>query len=152
MPIGNINISAMDIHILKTCDKESLKQINCLLRLLSPDSPEVGESRLSLLVGDAAFTLFIARDDMNQIAGMLTLTGCPTLSCTKYWIEDVVVDSGLRGKGIGRALVRAAVRFVNERNDGSVIYLTSNPSRTAARNLYRSEGFEEYETGVFRIK
>jgi ribosomal protein S18 acetylase RimI-like enzyme len=83
---------------------------------------------------------------------MLTLTCCQTLSRPKYWIEDVVVDPSCRGKGAGRALVQAAVRFVKEKNDGSVIYLTSNPSRTAARNLYRSEGFEEYETGVFRIK
>ena len=42
--------------------------------------------------------------------------------------------------------------YVKETETSPVIYLTSNPSRVSARNLYRSEGFEEYETGVFRIK
>lgn len=39
--------------------------------------------------------------------------------------------------------------FVAENEEGTIT-LTSNPSRTAARSLYRSEGFEEYNTGVFR--
>jgi ribosomal protein S18 acetylase RimI-like enzyme len=82
---------------------------------------------------------------------MLTLTICHTLACSKYWIEDVVVDPAHRGEGVGRALVRAAVNHVKENETVPAIYLTSNPSRVAARSLYMSEGFEEYNTGVFRL-
>jgi ribosomal protein S18 acetylase RimI-like enzyme len=82
---------------------------------------------------------------------MLTLTICHTLACSKYWIEDVVVDPAHRGEGVGRALVRAAVNYVKENETVPAIYLTSNPSRVAARRLYMSEGFEEYNTGVFRM-
>ena len=74
-----------------------------------------------------------------------------TLTGDKYWIEDVIVHEAFRGQGIGKALVKAAVEHVKESGKPYRIYLTSNPSRTAARNLYSSEGFEEYDTGVFRL-
>ena len=120
----------MKICILNSLGNESLSQIDSLLHQLSPSAPT----------------------DENLIVGMLTLTACQMISYTKYWIEDVIVDASCRGMGLGRALVKEAVNYVREKETSPVIYLTSNPSRVSARNLYRSEGFEEYETGVFRIK
>ena len=142
----------MNICLLQTVDDKAVQQLDELLHKLDPSAPALSRNRLEFLCECADFKLFTASDQGGDFVGMLTLTCCHTLSRPKYWIEDVVVDPACRGKGAGRALVQAAVRFVKEMNDGSVIYLTSNPSRTAARNLYRSEGFEEYETGVFRIK
>jgi ribosomal protein S18 acetylase RimI-like enzyme len=142
----------MNICLLQTVDDKAVQQLDELLHKLDPSAPALSRNRLEFLCECADFKLFTASDQGGDFVGMLTLTCCQTLSRPKYWIEDVVVDPACRGKGAGRALVQAAVRFVKEMNDGSVIYLTSNPSRTAARNLYRSEGFEEYETGVFRIK
>lgn len=142
----------MNISILQNIDEKSVLQLDELLHKLDPQAPALSRTRLESLAGEADFKLFTASDSDGNLAGMLTLTCCQTLSRSKYWIEDVVVDPVCRGKGIGRALVRAAVNFVKEKKDDSVIYLTSNPSRIAARALYRSEGFEEYETGVFRIK
>ena len=150
MPAENPD-STMDIHILKTYDSDSHKQINHLLHQLNPDSPGVSESRLIELLENAGFFLFIARNETNKIIGMLTLTACQTLSYTKYWIEDVIVNKGFRGLGAGEALLEAALTHVKAIEEQPKIYLTSNPTRIAARNLYRSKGFEEYNTGVFRI-
>lgn len=142
----------MNICVLNTLENEALHQIDALLHQLSPTAPAVNGDRLAKLLEDADFKLFVASNDENIIVGMLTLTTCQTISKPKYWIEDVIVDDSCRGLGLGRALVRAAVSYVKEHETSPVIYLTSNPSRVSARNLYRSEGFEEYETGVFRIK
>lgn len=143
----------MDICILNSLENESLSQIDSLLHKLSPSAPTIDPHRLAKLLKDADFKLFVARSgEENLIVGMLTLSACKTLSGPKYWIEDVIVDDSCRGMGLGRSLVRAAVSYVKENEERPVIYLTSNPSRVSARNLYRSEGFEEYETGVFRIK
>lgn len=142
----------MDICILNTLEDGALLQIDSLLHQLSPAAPAVDGSRLAELLKDADFKLFVAKNDDGIVVGMLTLTACHMISYTKYWIEDVIVDDSCRGLGLGRALVRAAVNYVKEHETSPVIYLTSNPSRVSARNLYRSEGFEEYETGVFRIK
>ena len=143
----------MDIDILKGSEDYDLGQIDSLLHQLDEHAPELDGARLSRLLEDPDFTLFVARDgSKDAIVGMLTLTCCQTLSRPKYWVEDVIVDISCRGSGVGRALVEAAVSHVRHKEGHPVIYLTSNPSRTAARNLYRSVGFEDYETGVFRIK
>ena len=142
----------MNIHILKNLENNTVQQVNNLLHKLSPSARELDAQLLLKLMEDAFFTLFVAKDDAGNIVGMLTLSCCQLLPGNKYWIEDVIVDESCRGLGVGRALVRAAVSHVKEKESAPVIYLTSNPSRISARNLYRSEGFEEYETGVFRIK
>lgn len=141
----------MRTFILTEYSETARERIDALLHILSPDAPEVDGERLKEMLSNETFSLFLAEADNGEIAGMLTLTGCHVLSRTKWWIEDVVVDDSFRGQGAGRALVKAAVAYVRALEEHPTLYLTSNPSRTAARALYRSEGFEEYETGVFRL-
>jgi ribosomal protein S18 acetylase RimI-like enzyme len=66
-------------------------------------------------------------------------------------IEDVVVDSRARGRGVGEALTREALRVAAARNARSVD-LTSNPSRVAANQLYQRIGFELRETNAYRYR
>ena len=141
----------MKTYILQELNKTNAARIDTLLHMLSPDAPTLGHARLAELLAGDSFWLFVAEDADGELAGMLTLTRCHTLSRSKFWIEDVIVDPTYRGQGVGRDLVHAAVEYVKDYRQGSSLYLTSNPSRTAARALYRSEGFEEYNTGVFRI-
>ena len=140
----------MNIYTLK--DSNNSAQINDLLHNLTPSAPEINAERLQTLIEDDSFYLFAAELEDGIIAGMLTLTRCQTLARSKYWIEDVIVAPEYRGKGIGRALVEAAVEHVRSSEEQTVIYLTSNPSRQTARALYRSVGFEDYETGVFKME
>ena len=148
----------MKTYIIKELNEGNAARIGTLLHMLSPDAPALGHARLAELLACDSFWLFVTEDADGQLAGMLTLTRCHTLSRSKFWIEDVIVDPAYRGQGVGRALVHAAVEYVRSAGESTTgcerrpsLYLTSNPSRTAARALYRSEGFEEYETGVFRI-
>ena len=141
----------MKTYILQELNEIKAARIDALLHMLSPDDPALEEARLAELIAGDSFWLFVAEDADGELAGMLTLTRCHTLSRSKFWIEDVIVDPAYRGQGVGRDLVHAAVEYVKDYGQGSSLYLTSNPSRTAARALYRSEGFEEYNTGVFRI-
>ena len=181
----------MNTYILQELNETNAARIDTLLHMLSPDAPALGPARLAELLAGDSFWLFVTEDNDGVLAGMLTLTRCHTLSRSKFWIEDVIVDPAYRGQGVGRALVHAAVEYVKcygqtlqeqdigQHDEGTALqdrkpeqdgegtalqnrkpelpdmrpslYLTSNPSRTAARALYRSEGFEEYETGVFRI-
>lgn len=145
-------MSNMEVIRLTTFDYETMQQVDSLLHMLSPQSQPVESSRLRSLIEEERLHLFVCRDDNAGIMGMLTLTCCPTLARDRYWIEDVIVDEAFRGQGAGRALLRAAVGYARQELKASCIYLTSNPSRVQARALYRSEGFEEYETGVFRIR
>ena len=141
----------MDISTIHHIDEDMQKEVDLLLHELSSGLGTIDRDRVNSLMDEARLTLFAAEDDNGRLAGMLTLTFCPTLTGDKYWIEDVIVHDEHRGHGIGKALVKAAVSHVKQSGQPYRIYLTSNPSRTAARNLYRSEGFEEYDTGVFRL-
>ena len=141
----------MNISIIHKIDEDMQKEIDLLLHELSPTLGIIDRDRVNRLLNEDRLTLFAAEDDKGRLIGMLTLTFCPTLTGDKYWIEDVIVHDEFRGQGIGKALVKAAVSHVKQSGQPYRIYLTSNPSRTAARNLYRSEGFEEYDTGVFRL-
>ena len=149
--IFSIFAESMKTYILQELNEANAARIDTLLHMLSPDAPSLGPARLAELLAGDSFWLFVTEDNDGVLAGMLTLTRCHTLSRSKFWIEDVIVDPAYRGQRVGRALVHAAVDYVKASEESPSLYLTSNPSRTAARALYRSEGFEEYETGVFRI-
>lgn len=144
-------------------DDKTVQQVDGLLHLLNPEAGAIGAGRLTRLIEEGRLMLFVAEGhtDMShsieeertscKFSGMLTLCICPTLAQDKLWIEDVIVDDSCRGKGIGRALVQAAVAYAASAWPRNTLYLTSNPTRKAARALYVSEGFEEYDTGVFRM-
>ena len=141
----------MKVYILRALSEDRFTRVGALLHMLDAGAPALDFNRLKSLAETDSFNLFVAEDEHGVIAGMLTLTCCPTLSRSKWWIEDVIVDPAYRGQGLGRALVKAAVAYVKEADASPTLYLTSNPSRVSARRLYVSEGFEEYETGVFRL-
>ena len=121
-----------------------------LLPQLSPRLGALSEERLRRLLAAPAAALYVA-ERAGRIVGTLTLAWYDAPSGRKAWIEDVVVDAAVRGCGAGKALVRAAQRHAAEIGAGRVM-LTSNPSRTAARALYRKCGFNEAETTVFACK
>ena len=127
-----------------------MEDINRLLRQLSSSEVNFGEREYQALVTSEASKLFLMYVG-RELAGMVTVASylCPTGK--KYWIEDVVVDSGFRGQGLGRKLVAHAVSYV-QRQGRSSLMLTSRPSRIEANKLYQSLGFEKRETNVYRIK
>ena len=135
---------------LTYADKAATERISHLLNSLRSAPVTLEHSQLQGLLTKDSFHLFVAEDEEGIIIGMLTLTSCSTLAGEKLWIEDVIVDESRRGHGTGRALLREAISYARNTLKAASITLTSNPSRTAARSLYRSEGFEEYNTGVFR--
>ena len=121
-----------------------------LLPQLSPRLGALSEERLRRLLAAPAAALYVA-ERAGRIVGTLTLAWYDAPSGRKAWIEDVVVDAAARGCGAGEALARAAQRHAAEIGAKRVM-LTSNPSRTAARALYRKCGFNEAETTVFACK
>lgn len=107
--------------------------------------------RINSLIQAGSLFCFVAEDEGNWV-GMCYLVPCLTAATDKIWIEDVVVLNQARGKRIGRGLLEYAIAEGRKMYPNAVFYLTSRPSRVAARKLYTNLGFEEYETGVFKMK
>ncbi len=100
------------------------------------------------MIANADTVVFVARVD-GSILGSLTLAFYRIPTGLKAWIEDVVVDTEARGRGVGELLNRAALDEARRRGAKDVS-LTSRPSREAANRLYLRIGFEARSTNVYR--
>ena len=76
----------MKTYILQELNEGNSARIDTLLHMLSPDAPALGPARLAKLLDGESFWLFVTEDADGQLAGMLTLTRCHTLSRSKFWI------------------------------------------------------------------
>jgi ribosomal protein S18 acetylase RimI-like enzyme len=138
------------IERVRTSSPDLFEAFERLLPQLSDDvRPDVEEALVRVLTADSTY-LLVARVD-GRIVGVLTLVVFHISTATKAWMEDVVVDEGARGSGIGEALVKAGIEMAVEAGAKSVD-LTSHPSREAANRLYRRLGFEVRDTNLLRFE
>ncbi len=120
-----------------------------LVPQLSSSHPPPSAAELQEIIDSDAVRLLIARDQRGVI-GTLTLVLFRIPTGIRAWIEDVVVDGGARGSGIGRSLNEAAIEQALAA--GAVtVDLTSRPSREDANRLYQRMGFSKRETNVYRF-
>jgi ribosomal protein S18 acetylase RimI-like enzyme len=101
------------------------------------------------IVASDATHLYAARMD-GRIVGAASLVVYPIPTGVRAHIEDVVVDESARGHGLSRLLLNHMITEANERFRVRTIDLTSRPDREAANHLYRTSGFEQRNTNVYR--
>lgn len=135
-------------ELTAVCDAY-IAPIKRLLAQLSSSPVVFGREELQAIVGSPTSHLFLLKAG-ESIVGMLTLCSYIAPTGRKYWIEDVVVDSAMRGRAYGRRLVEYAVDFASGEGCGTLM-LTSKPARVAANALYRSVGFALKETNLYRM-
>ena len=112
-------------------------------------SPPTGEALQRIIESDSA-QILIAENENGEILGTMTIIIFQIPTGIRAWIEDVVVDSSVRGKGIGKKLNLAALELAKQAG-AKTVDLTSRPARQEANQLYRSIGFVERETNVYRF-
>ena len=139
----------MEISLLTEVTDEVVEAFAQLLPQLSSSAVTPTRAELQEIADNDSF--FIARDPESggRIVGSLTLVTFRIPTGVRSWIEDVVVDTAMRGKGIGEALTRAALRRAAELG-AKTVDLTSRPSREAANRLYQRVGFELRQTNLYR--
>lgn len=138
----------MEIFIAKEVTEELIAAFQFLMPQLSFSTPAPSREQLQLIVDSPAVSLFMAREE-GKLVGSLSLVLFRIPTGLRGWIEDVVVDEAMRGKGIGEGLTRAALEYarsVGARN----VDLTSRPAREAANRLYTRVGFELRQTNYYR--
>jgi ribosomal protein S18 acetylase RimI-like enzyme len=118
-----------------------------LVPQLSTRREAAGIVELVELVATPGTSLIVARDG-DAVLGMLTLIVYRVPTGMRAWIHDVVVDEAARGRGVGEALTREALRQAEDAGAISV-ELTTRQERDAANRLYRRLGFEQRETNVY---
>ena len=142
------NSDSVAIVAAEVADDELVEAFARLIPQLSSSSPPPPREVLAELVASPSTVLFLARVN-GVILGSLTLAFYRIPTGLKAWIEDVVVDDAVRGRGIGAALNQAAVDEARRRGAKDVS-LSSRPSREAANRLYLRLGFVCRETNMYR--
>jgi ribosomal protein S18 acetylase RimI-like enzyme len=141
--------TAVTVAPVAVVDAELVEAMARLVPQLSSSAPPVDAGGLAQVVGSPATTLLVARDAGGGIVGSLTLAVFRLPTGVRAWIEDVVVDGGRRGSGVGAALVRAALAAAAAAG-ARTVDLTSRPGRESANRLYLRLGFEQRRTNVYR--
>jgi ribosomal protein S18 acetylase RimI-like enzyme len=101
------------------------------------------------IVASDATHLYLARLD-GRVVGMASLVVYPIPTGIRAHVDDVVVDESARGHGISRKLLNHLIDEANTRFHVRTIDLTSRPDREAANHLYRTSGFVQRNTNVYR--
>jgi ribosomal protein S18 acetylase RimI-like enzyme len=150
---GDPGVTAIVVEEVTAVTAEVLEAMARLVPQLSRSAPVPTDDEVAEIVSSAATVLLAARDadGGGRIVGLLTLVLFRIPTGVRAWIEDVVVDESSRGRGVGEALGREAVRRAVAAGSRTVD-LTSRPSREAANRLYRRLGFVERETNVYRYE
>ncbi|MEM7239640.1 MAG: GNAT family N-acetyltransferase [Pseudomonadota bacterium] len=107
------------------------------------DGP-LGAKRWAALVTHSGTSVLAADDVKDGLLGVLTLHVLPNVSFggqSYALIENVVVSSAHRGKGIGRALMETAIRDAWKSDCHQIMLLTGR--ELEAEGFYSHFGFEE---------
>jgi ribosomal protein S18 acetylase RimI-like enzyme len=121
-----------------------------LVGQLSRSASPPSDAEIEDIIRSPASRLLLARDADGTLVGMMTLAVFRIPTGVRAWVEDVVVDTRCRGRGIGAALIEASLELA-ERLGARTVDLTSRPGREDANRLYRRLGFEQRETNVYRF-
>lgn len=145
--------SAGEIQIASASrvDDELIAAFNRLIPQLSRSAAVPTPDLIREIVEALATTVLVARDgrDNGRIVGLLTLVVFRIPTGVRAWIEDVVVDEAVRGRGVGEALSQEAIRQAVGLG-ARTVELTSRPSREAANRLYQRLGFVRRDSKVYR--
>lgn len=127
------------------------ESVRALVGQLSRSASAPSDAEIEEIIRSPASRLLLARDASGVLVGMMTLAVFRIPTGVRAWVEDVVVDAGCRGQGIGAALIEASLALADELG-ARTVDLTSRPGREDANRLYRRLGFVERETNVYRFQ
>lgn len=112
--------------------------------------PDTYLNRASMLDSlDDEHRLFVAEVN-GAVAGYVYVQDKPLED--EGYVDFIGVDPGARGRGLGRALLDAAVYWALVQRGQPRVSLTARQDRTPALGLYEAAGFREVAAGAHMIK
>ena len=140
----------IDIKTITEFDPSLTAHIDRLLGQLSSRPIRFTNDDLRAIIDSSSSQLMVMYADSEPV-GMVTLGSYLAPTGRKVWIEDVVIDSSMRGQGLGRKLIDHAINQTQLLAPAALM-LTSRPSRIEANKLYHSAGFKQRQTNVYKLE
>ena len=98
----------------------------------------------------SAFDVLVAEAD-DQVVGFLVLSFVSALTGLRAWIDDLAVEPDHRRKGIGRALVEAAIQRASRRR-ATHMFIDTNRGDLEATGFYHACGLSDGGVAPMRIR
>lgn len=113
------------------------------------DKGEIPEEWFSEVIASPYHDLLVAEED-GEVLGMATVSVIFGAGIRKNaYLEDFVVSSKTRGKGVGGMIWKEILNWAKEKGC-SKLEFTSGRGREAAQQFYLNRGAEIYETNFFQ--
>jgi len=99
-------VSQIEVSVVTEATEEVVAAFSRLIPQLSTTASPPDRELIAQIISAPSNTVLVARDRSNgaRIVGTLTLVMFRIPTALRAWIEDVVVDSSVRGRGVGEAL------------------------------------------------
>lgn len=149
-----MNGQELTIRPARVCDipriLELLRQVNNVHHALRPElfiknKTKYEAEELALLIGKEDAAIFVAEDAQSDVRGYLfafvrARSGPNLTGGTSLYIDDLCVDEGCRGTGVGRKLLDHAKAYAGQLGCREVL-LTVWEGNESAQRFYRNNGF-----------
>lgn len=130
---------------LKKFKRENLKDLNNLLLQWSNKGYQMSPRYFKKLIKKSHILVLFNK---NRIVGTVTLVELSKLSGAKGSIEHLILDKKYRGRGLGKSLMNFAVNSAKKLKI-KTLFLTCEPERKVANNLYKKLGFKIKKTNFY---
>lgn len=137
------------MQVTDLSDPRHVAAIKKLYPQLSTNGLDLETFAVRLSDPDTCFVFALGDDDVE--IGMAMIHFFAKLKGVIGLMDEVVVDEGARGQGIGEAICRYLLDQASLHGAAEVT-LTSHPRRAEAHRLYKRLGFVERETSVFEFQ
>jgi N-acetylglutamate synthase-like GNAT family acetyltransferase len=141
------------ITTIRSAGAEDVPAITQLLAQLGyPAAPGSVSSVLSSMIGARDHVVVVAEDAEHRVVAMLSLSSRPVLKLQGWvgTIEELVVKTGLRGRGIGDRLVQYAKGVAAERGWVRLEAVVARLRESHRRGFLLSRGFVTAEDVTYR--
>lgn len=137
-----------EVKILDQYSEESFQQLKAVLAELSPNTVISSESVKAIIASDSADILVALVDGV--IVGTANINLIRRASQDRIWLDEFVVSSSQRGKGIAQTLWLEILEWGRARN-AIALEFTSSPRKEAAQKFYAKMGATIRETNCFHV-
>jgi len=133
-------------YLIRTATEEDMPDVLRLIRELAEfeKEPDAVEMTVEVLVesgfgSQPLFTCFVAEYDAKVVGMALVYYRFSTWKGKALYLEDLVVQEDMRGKGIGKALFEKVMTYANNQNAKRVNWVVLDWN-TDAVEFYRKSG------------
>ena len=116
------------------------------------DGSAIERERIEELIESPYHDILIAADE-GKVVGMVIVSVVLATLDRNVYMEDLVVDSECRGKGVGGMLLEAVKDWGRNKGCRRLEFTSSNrDGKAGARGFYESHGAEVRETDFYRVE